>query len=136
MSKMKALAGSLPPFLLFAASAVLVLLSTGCKESGPSGICWMGVDSLFASGKPIRQLSDIPPAFANYVAYADSSSVGYPEGVTEIEFVSAQYFWSWQGRKYWLVRTRNYQPAYGQWFERETLHVDENGVFVRALGCI
>ena len=126
----------LPVVLLRLAGGTLLglLFLLGCGTEGPDGVCWMGVDTLFVSGMSIASAQDVAAAFGPFAAYVDTSEA-FPEGTT-VEYVWARYYWAFEHRRYWLLHTREYDPQYDRWYERETTYVDENGVFVYPLGCM
>ena len=114
----------------------LLVLALACsKKSTSNEGCWVGVDTVFASGVEISGVDDIPTAFANYAVYVDSTTGEYWDGSTEVDLLQSEYVREFKGLKYWLLHTQNYDSLHDQWNERETLYVDENGVFVLPLGC-
>ena len=126
------------PFLSGVALVTLALpIVWGCGTStGPDGPCWMGVDTLFVSDVPIDERDDVEEAFARYVAFVDSTEGTFPDGTSMVEYRSAVSYWMWRDRRYWRIEHRGYEPASQEWFNRETLYIDENGVLVSPLGCI
>jgi hypothetical protein len=96
----------------------------------------MAVDTLFVSGVPIQESDDVEEAFARYVAFVDSSGGAFPGGASIVEYRSATDYWTWGERRYWRIAHSEYEPASQEWFNRETLYIDENGVLVSPLGCI
>jgi len=94
------------------------------------------VDTLFVSGTPIHESVDVEEAFAQYMAFVDSTGETFPGGASIAEYRSATDYWTWEGRRYWRIAHRVYEPASQEWSNRETLYIDENGVLVSPLGCI
>jgi hypothetical protein len=126
---------------LFLSGVALVALALptvwGCGTStGPDGACWSDVDTLFVSDVPIRESDDVEQAFTLYAAFVDSTAGAFPGGASILEYRSAAYYWMWEGSRYWRIAHRVSEPVSQEWFNRETLYIDENGVLVSPLGCI
>ena len=119
-----------------ALTAVVLLTLAGCGSTGPEDPCWVGVDTVFVSGLPVGDAEDVEGVFARYAAFADSTGGSLPEGVTELEYRSAEYYWEWRDVDSSRIAPRGDIAAEQRWQDRETLYVDENGVLVAPLGCI
>ena len=117
------------------AAVVIAMLSSCSDKSSDGDPCWASVDTIFQSGHTISGTGDIPSALVEYEVYVDTTTGVYYDGSTEIVLHKSEYVFVFKGRKYWLLYTSNYDDLTNVWHERETLHIDENGVFVKPLGC-
>lgn len=113
-----------------------LFLLAACEDSNDTGNCWVGVDTLYVSGIPVAGESSIEDAFTRYVAYVDTTDATFPDGATQVTYISARYDWKWEGVRYWKIRYQAFSPSSNRWLDREILDIDENGVLVKGLGCI
>ena len=116
----------------------LVLAAAGCRDDSvtrPSGFCWMGVDSLYASNLAIADTSVVRMAFEKYIAFVDSSGGAFPDGETNWTFLTSRPFATWQGTFYWQVDHEASCQCGPIRLMRRLVYVDQNGVVVRPLGC-
>ena len=117
---------------------LLMIGAARCSEGEPDPDypCWIGVRSLHASGISVEDTSDVRMVFNAYVAYVDSSGGAYDDGTTDWVFDRAAYARPFAGLDYWRVWYWMSHPGYDEPIVAKHLFVDENGVVVRALGCI
>ena len=113
-----------------------LFLLAACEDSHDYENCWVGVDSLYVSGNPVAGESSIRDVFARYVAYVDTTDTTFPEDASQVIYISARYDWKWEGTRYWKIHYQAFVPSTNRWLDREILDIDENGVLVKALGCI
>jgi hypothetical protein len=130
----RSLSGGPPRFL---AICLLTLSAMACNDrSGPVQPCWMGIDSLFASGIAVADTAGVRRAFSVYVAAVDSTTGNYDDGSTHWVFQRACYDREYEGLRYWKVWHWAEYPDRPEPLLQRTIDVDQNGVVVRVLGCM
>lgn len=124
-------------FLLILGLAAL-LTALGCYRSptGPTGSCWMGVDTLYSSGISVADTSAVRRAFQAYTAFVDTTESTFPDGATKWVYWRCEYDRKFKGVRYWNVWflsfiPKNASPLFQCWVD-----VDENGTVVWPMGCI
>jgi hypothetical protein len=95
----------------------------------------MEVDTLYASGVPIGNASDVRAAFEAYVAFVDTTDAEFPYE-QDWTYLTSRPFHSWKGRFYWQVDYEAYSPDLDRRLTRRFVHVDENGIVVWPYECI
>jgi hypothetical protein len=83
-------------FILFAVSLCLVMIFNCDKPTRPR-FCWMAVDTLYVSGIPIRDTSDVRVAFEAYIAFVDTTTAEFPSEL-DWSYLSSRPFHTWRGR--------------------------------------
>lgn len=127
--------GSSPHLAVILVTAFLgLVMNLGCSPTRP-GHCWIGVDTLYASGVCVRNTSDVRVAFEAYIAFVDTTAAEF-WNEEDWTYLTSRPFRIWEGRFYWQVDHEAYSPSLGKRVMRRLVYVDENGVVVRALGCI
>lgn len=130
----------LSPFTFSAVSLVatsfVIAMMLNCNDppTRPNP-CWTSVDTLFSSGIPIRDTSDVRAAFDAYVTFVDSTDAEFPMD-QNWSYLTSRPFHKWKGRFYWQVDHMVYSPDQGTMLLRRLVYVDENGVVVLPYGCI
>ena len=114
---------------------IVALQNISCNDD-PTKPCWMGVDSLYATGLSITDTSEVRLAFVFYQTYVDSSSTEFPDGASAWEFDHANYLHSFRDIKYWEIWHYTTLPSNPDPILRNTLSIDENGTLVFGLGCM
>lgn len=120
--------------ILFAVFLCLVMIFNCDKPTRPE-FCWMAVDTLYVSGIPIRDTSDVRGAFEAYIAFVDTTTAEFPSEL-DWSYFSSRPFHTWQGRFYWQVDHEAYSPTLGKRVHRLLVYIDQNGVVVWPYGCI
>lgn len=111
-----------------------LVMNVGCSPTRP-GHCWIGVDTLYASGVCVRNTSDVRAAFEAYVAFVDTTAAEF-RSEQDWTYLTSRPSHTWKGRFYWQVDHEAYSPSLGKRVMRRLVYVDENGVVVWPLGCI
>ena len=107
-----------------------------CHRIGPTGHCWMGVDTLYSSAMPVTDTSDVRRAFQAYTAFVDTTDAVFPDSATKWEYRGSEYDKGYKGRRYWKVWFLSYRPQYAEPVLQCWIDVDGNGTVVAPLGCI
>ncbi len=118
---------------------MLCLTQSGCDgEKSPTGVrgfCWMGVDTLYASGFAVTDTTVVRAAFEAYIAFVDSTAAEFP-GESDWTYLASRPYWVWRGRRYWQVDHEAYSPILDMRLSRRKTYVDENGMVVWPFHCI
>ena len=120
--------------ILFAVSLCLVMIFNCDKPTRPC-FCWIAVDTLYVSGIPVRDTSDVRVAFEAYIAFVDTTAAEFPDE-EDWTYLTSRRFHTWRGRFYWQVDHEAYSPSLNKRVLRRLVYVDENGVVVGPYGCI
>jgi len=120
--------------ILYAVFLCLAMIFNCNKPTRPD-FCWVRVDTLYASGIPIHNTSDVRKAFESYIAFVDTTDAEFP-GEEDWTYLTSPPFHTWRGRFYWQVDHEAYSPSLDKRVLRRLVYVDQNGVVVRPYGCI
>jgi hypothetical protein len=106
-----------------------------CDKPNDPDFCWIRVDTLYLSGIPAHDTSDIREAFESYVTFVDTTAAEFPDE-EDWTYLTSRPFHTWRGRFYWQVDHEAYSPSLNKRVLRRLVYVDQNGVVVWPYGCI
>lgn len=123
--------GALVPCML-----LILHFSSGCADRAPTEprFCWMGIDTLYASGIGIADTADVHRAFDEYIAFVDTTAAEFP-CEEAWRYLNSEPFDTWRGQFYWQVEHEAYSSELGQRLARRLIYVDANGNIVWPYGC-
>lgn len=119
-------------FMVFGLTALLGACDDETTRPNP---CWMGLDTLYASGIAVTDTNTAREAFEAYIAVVDSTDAAFPSE-SQWQYLSAHLCCKYEGSWYWSIRHRAYLEEQEVWLVRRLTYVSERGVIVWPLGCI